>query len=139
MPLTETIHYTPPEGVRIEYDEPTGAKGYQIRAETLIAPDHHLQLIVAKAYLGPDSFLNQKLLPTVVRLDETEPEKRRLDFYAFDNHGTCLVHTYSLLEGGIWAVDEKHDTDTSRLKEHGKVIMEMLGDYHLPMPMIGNP
>ena len=74
----------------------------------------------------------------MVTLREHIGDKKFNDFYSFDNNERCLSHGYSRWEGNKQTVDEKHDTDISRLLEHGATIKEMIGEYPADARFITN-
>jgi len=135
MPLQQSAQWVDPPGMRTTFQE--GRAGFlQLDAHKEFSPDHTLHLGVFKTTFYEGCSVSSKLIPLVVGLWEKKGDERLKDFYSFDNNGVCLSHGYSRWEGGKTVVNEQHDTDISRLVEHGRVIGEMIGDYPIPVPLV---
>lgn len=107
--------------------EESGATIQQVRMRKVFSENHELFVQVLKTSLGPScEHISSKTLPLIVRMIERDGEKRFFDMYSIDNNGVCLSHGYSRYENGKASTEEEHDTDTSRLKKHGKTIKEMI-------------
>lgn len=113
------------------------AKVIQLKSTKQFSPKHSLDLLILKTTIFRGCEFSSKLLPLVVRMIEDKSEEKLTDVYSFDNNGTCLSHGYSRYRDGKAVVDEQHDTDISRLIEHGKSIKEMIGEYYpIPTPLV---
>ncbi|MBU3957625.1 MAG: hypothetical protein KKB25_00955 [Nanoarchaeota archaeon] len=138
MPLKINVEYTDAPGVRTNFKE--GKAGIlQLFSEKRFSSDHILNLDIYKTTLYEGCELSSKLLPLVVGIWEKKENEILTDFYSFDNNGICLSHGYSRKKGEKRIIDEEHDTDISRLIEHGEDIKEMIGDYPIPVPLLTHP
>lgn len=138
MPLKHQVEYIDAPGVRTNFKE--GRAGIQqLSSVKRFSPKHELTLEIYKTTLYEGCELSSKLLPVVVGMWEAKEDEWLTDFYSFDNNGICLSHGYSRKKGDKRVVDEEHDTDISRLVEHGENIKEMIGDYPIPIPLLTHP
>ncbi len=138
MPLKYHVEYVDAPGVRTTFKE--GRAGIQQLASVKrFSPTHELTLEIYKTTLYEGCSLSSKLLPLVVGMWEKKGDESLVDFYSFDNNGVCLSHGYSRKKGEKRTVDEEHDTNISRLIEHGENIKEMIGDYLVPVPLLTHP
>jgi len=95
----------------------------------------HLDIYGIKLDKGCE-LINPKFIPFIVLMQEINRSRRLVDFYSFDNNGFCLCHSYSRFENGKKIEGGRHDNDISRLKENGKAIEEMIGDYDIPQSLL---
>ena len=139
MPLTQYTktyaQWIDLPGMKTTFQE--GKAGIQqLNASKQFSPNHTLNLAIYKVTLYEGCALSSKLLPLVIAMHERKEDESLSDFYSFDNNGICLSHGYSRYKDKKAVVEEQHDTDISRLIEHGKTIEEMIRDYPLPTPIL---
>jgi len=139
MPMVEVgkpeYIWVDPPGMETKYNE-IKAVVQQIESTKKISDDHELYLSIFKPSLRESTNISSKTIPLVIAMSEEKANELFTDFYSFDDNGLCLSHGYSRVKDGKLVVDGAHDTDISRLIEHGENIKEMIGDYPIPLPLL---
>ena len=128
MPLHLEQYWVDAPGTKVILEE--GKAGIiQLRAHKDFSSSHTLDFMMYKTTLYDGCKLSSKVLPLVIQLWERKEGERLTDIYSFDDNAICLSHGFNRYKNGKIIVDEQHDTDISRLVEHGATIAEMLHDY----------